>query len=172
MQRNDQWVGGAILIAIGLAFLIGQYLEDAGRFVVLAIGLVLLVAFAVDRRPGALIGGGIVTGVGVGVLGATMTEGDLAGASMLFSIGGGFAFVWLVGALLGFEETRTWPLIPAAVLIVLGAAVLAGPDATKVVGDLWPLGLIVLGIVVLLVGWRRHPMAGGPGTGPTQDGTS
>lgn len=171
MQRNDQWVGGAILIAIGLAFLAGQYVEDAGRFIVLAIGLGLLVVFAVTRNPGALIGGGIVSGVGVGVLGASVTDGDVAGAIVLFSIGGGFAFVWLVGTLLRFEETRLWPLIPAAILILIGAAVLAGPETSSAVEDLWPVGLIALGIIVLLAGMRRRPSIGGPGAGgPGQAG--
>ncbi len=104
MQRNE-WVGGAVLIVIGIALLIGQYVGDAGRFILLGIGLVLLVLFLVSRNPGALIGGGIVTGLGAGVLAASSLEDDPAGAAVLFGLGGGFVLVWLVGSFYRLEES-------------------------------------------------------------------
>ncbi|MFH0751641.1 MAG: hypothetical protein V2B17_07375, partial [Chloroflexota bacterium] len=114
MQRKDQWVGGAVLIAIGVALLLGQLVGETGQFVTLGIGLVLLVLFAVSRNPGTLIGGGIVTGIGAGVLVAANTEGDIAGAAVLFGLGFGFIGVWLIGTLLRIKEITFWPLIPGA----------------------------------------------------------
>jgi hypothetical protein len=164
MQRRDQWVGGAVLIAIGAGLLLGQVFEDSEQYVLLGIGIVLLVLFAVSRNPGTLIGGGIVTGLGAGVLVAANTEGDIAGAAVLFGLGLGFVGVWLVGTLMRLPETRIWPLIPGSILIAIGFVVLAGTDAARALEWLWPVLLIGIGIVVIggaLLGRGRGSGGGG-----------
>jgi hypothetical protein len=154
MQRRDQWVGGAVLIAIGAALLLGQLVGETGQFVLLGLGLVLLLLFAVSRNPGTLIGGGIVTGLGAGVLVAVNTEGDIAGAAVLFGLGLGFIGVWLVGTAMRVEGITFWPLIPGAILVVVGIVVLAGTEAAKTFELLWPILLIGLGVVVLIAALR------------------
>lgn len=166
MKRNDQWIVGAVLIAIGSALLVGQLVGQTGQFVLLGIGLVLLVLFAVTRNPGTLIGGGIVTGLGAGVLVAANTEGDIAGSAVLFGLGLGFIGVWLVGTLLKTGGITFWPLIPGTILVVVGAVVLAGSEAAKTFEVIWPAVLIGLGVIVLVAALRkRGPDAevGGPG---------
>jgi apolipoprotein N-acyltransferase len=165
MERRDQWVGGAVLIAIGGALLLGQLVGETEQFVLLGIGIVLLVLFAVSRNPGTLIGGGIVTGLGVGVLVAANTDGDVAGAAVLFGLGFGFAGVWLIGTLMRIKETSFWPLIPGAILVVVGSVVLAGSEKAKAFEALWPallIGLGVLAIIAALRGSRRDAAGGGP----------
>ena len=165
MERRDQWVGGAVLIAIGAGLLLGQVFGDAGQFILVGIGIVLLLLFAVSRNPGTLIGGGIVTGLGAGVLVAANTTGDIAGAAVLFGLGLGFVGVWLVGTLLRIPETKVWPLIPGAILLVIGIVVLAGPEAAEALEWLWPVALIGVGVVVIVaavLGRGRGP-GGGPG---------
>jgi hypothetical protein len=165
MQRRDQWVGGAVLIAIGAGLLLGQLVEDAEQFILLGIGLTLLVLFAVSRNPGALIGGGIVTGLGAGVLVAANTEGDIAGAAVMFGLGLGFIGVWLVGMLMRINETTIWPLIPGAILVVLGFVVLAGSETAQAFELLWPVALIAIGVVVLVAAVRgrgKDSSGGGP----------
>lgn len=162
MERRDQWVGGAVLIAIGVALLLGQLVGDAGQFILLGIGVVLLVLFAVSRSPGTLIGGGIVTGLGAGVLVAANTEGEIAGAAVLFGLGLGFVGVWLIGTLMRIPETKIWPLIPGAILVVVGFVTLGGPEAAEALELLWPLLLIGLGVVVIGAAFLRR--GGGPGT--------
>jgi hypothetical protein len=164
MQQRDQWVGGAVLIAIGGALLLGQLVGDAGQFILLGIGIVLLVLFAVSRNPGTLIGGGIVTGLGAGVLVAANTTGDIAGAAVLFGLGLGFVGVWLVGTLLRLPETRVWPLIPGAILVVIGVVVLAGPEAAEALELLWPIALIGVGAVVIVAAFMGR---GRGGSGPS-----
>jgi apolipoprotein N-acyltransferase len=164
MQRKDQWVGGAVLIAIGAALLLGQLVGETGQFVTLGIGLVLLVLFAVSRNPGTLIGGGIVTGIGAGVLVAANTEGDIAGAAVLFGLGFGFIGVWLIGTLMRVKEISFWPLIPGSILVVVGIVVLAGSEAAKTFELIWPALLIGLGVIVLIAAMR------GRGTGPAGGG--
>ena len=163
MKRNDQWIGGAVLIAIGAALLLGQLVGDTGQFVTLGIGLFLLVLFGVTRHPGALIGGGIVTGIGAGVLVAANTEGEIAGAAVLFGLGFGFIGVWLIGTLMRIPETKVWPLIPGAILVAVGIVVLAGSEAAEKLELLWPVLLIGLGVVVLVAALR------GRGKGPGGD---
>ena len=159
MRRNEGWVGGVVLIVIGAALLVGQVYGDAGRFVLLGIGLALLALYAVSRSPGALIGGGIVTGLGAGVLVASYLEGDPAGSAVLFGLGGGFVLVWLIGLVAGHEETRVWPLIPGTILILIGAGIYAQADP-KLMGMVWPVALIALGVVVILAALARRPSVG------------
>jgi hypothetical protein len=165
MQRRDQWVGGAVLIAIGAALLLGQLVGETGQFVLLGLGLVLLLLFAVSRNPGTLIGGGIVTGLGAGVLVAANTDGDIAGAAVMFGLGLGFIGVWLVGMLMRIKETTIWPLIPGAILVVLGFVVLAGSETAQAFELLWPVALIAIGVVVLVAAVRgrgKDSSDGGP----------
>jgi len=156
MQRKDQWVGGAVLVAIGVALLLGQIVGETEQFILLGIGLVLLILFAVSRNPGTLIGGGIVTGLGVGVLVAANTEGDVAGAAVLFGLGFGFLGVWLIGTFLRLKETAFWPLIPGGILVAIGVIVLAGAEAAQNLELLWPVLLIGLGVTVLVGALRKR----------------
>ena len=121
--------------------------------------------FAVSRNPGTLIGGGIVTGLGVGVVIAANTSGDIAGAAVLFGLGLGFVGVWLVGTLLRMQETRIWPLIPGVILIAIGIVVLAGPETAKALEPIWPIALIGFGVVVLVAAFRGRGK-GSSGSGP------
>lgn len=166
MQRRDQWVGGAVLIVIGAGILLGQLFGDAEQYILLGIGVLLLVLFAVSRNPGTLIGGGIVTGLGVGVVIAANTTGDIAGAAVLFGLGLGFAGVWLVGTLMRIPETTVWPLIPGAILVVIGFVVLAGPEMAETFEMLWPVLLIGIGVVVIGAAFlRRGGGSSGDGAG-------
>ncbi len=164
MQRRDQLVGGAVLIAIGAGLLLGQLVEGAELFVLPGLGIVLLVLFAVSRNPGTLIGGGILTGLGAGVLIAANTTGDIAGAAVLFGLGLGFVGVWLVGTLAGLPETRVWPLIPGAILVTLGFVVLAGTETAQRLEWLWPVLLIALGGVVIGGAFLGRGRGGGGGS--------
>ena len=162
-QRRDQLVGGVVLIAIGAAILLGQYFENAEQFILLGLGILLLVLFAVSRNPGTLIGGGIVTGLGAGVVIAANTQGDIAGAAVLFGLGLGFVGVWLVGTIMKIPDTRVWPLIPGAILAAVGFVVLAGSENVQLPEWLWPALIMGLGVVVILAALRG--LREGPGGG-------
>ncbi len=150
-SNRDSMVGGVVLIIIGAGLLIAQFVPDLGRYVVLVIGIGLLAIFAVNRTYGALVGGSIVTGVGVGVvLGATYT-GEMAGAAVLMSLGAGFLFIWLVSYLLRMKERHFWPLVPGTILFAIGGALATGGRATDLI-SYWPIILIVIG--VLVIGFR------------------
>jgi hypothetical protein len=164
MQRNDQWIGGAVLIVIGIALLLGQFTEDFGRFVLLGIGVTLLVIWLVTRNPGTLIGGGICTGLGLGIVIASVSTGNIAGAAVLFGLAGGFIGIGLVGHLLGVKEAEWWPFIPGAILAVVGVVVYAGPEAAETFELLWPIGLIALGGGLVVAALRTRGRSEEPPT--------
>lgn len=168
MEHRNQLVGGAVLIAIGVAVLLGQVFEDGEQYVLLGLGIVLLVIFALSRNPGTLIGGGIVTGLGVGVVIAASTTDDIAGAAVLFGLGLGFIGVWLVGLLFHLKETAFWPLVPGIILVIIGFVVLAGSESAEALQWIGPVLIIGLGVIVLIAAFRgrgKGPDDTGPGTG-------
>ena len=166
MSGNDKWVGGIVLIAIGGALLLGQVVDEFQQFVVLAIGLMLLALFAVTRNPGTLIGGSIVTGLGVGVAIAANTEGEPAGAAVLFGLAGGFLGLWIIGTLLHVKGVTFWPLIPGTIMVLIGGVVLAGAEVAQQYEMLWPIGLILIGIIVLVAARQQRGRHSAPTENP------
>lgn len=154
-RRNGPLIGGIVLVVIGAALLIAQFVPDLARYVVLAIGLGLLALFAATRAYGALVGGSITTGVGVGVALTSIFTGELAAAAVLLSIGGGFLFIWLVTYMMRMPEHHFWPLIPGAIMATIGGALAIGGIAVNVL-SYWPVVLIGLGIVLIVVAYSRR----------------
>jgi 1,4-dihydroxy-2-naphthoate octaprenyltransferase len=64
------------------------------------------------------------------------------------------------------EEINFWPLIPGAILIVVGFVVLAGTEAAESFELVWPILLIALGVVVLIAAVRGRGK-GSSGGGPS-----
>jgi hypothetical protein len=155
--RDGSWVGGAILIGIGFAFLAGQLIPHAGNFIVLAIGVTFLAAFVVTREYGFLVPGGIVTGVGTGVVIAAEMPGAEGGALFMLAIGSGFLAIWIIGLIFHVPENHPWPLVPGLILGGIGAASLAGTRYAEIGRLGWPIALIALGAALLLRAMVRRP---------------
>jgi hypothetical protein len=156
-HRDGSWVGGAILIGIGLAFLAGQLIPHAGDYIVVAIGLTFLAAFLVTREYGFLVPGGIVTGVGTGIVFASNLPGVEGGSLFMLSLGFGFIAIWVIGLVFRVRENHPWPLIPGLILGGIGAASLAGTRYSEIGRYGWPIALIALGAILLIRGWVRRP---------------
>jgi hypothetical protein len=157
MGADGRWVGGAVLIVIGLALLAGEAVPDIGRYATLVVGLALLTLFLVTRNPGALIGGSIVTGIGVGVVLQTAFP-ESSGGWVPLGLGFGFLGIWLIGALLRMPEARFWPLVPGGILVFVGLASMGGSIA-DLLRYAWPIVLIGIGLLVIVGGLRRQPPA-------------
>ena len=154
-RHNDPYVGGIVLIVIGAALLIAQVAPDLTRYVVVLIGIGLLALFLVTRAYGALIGGSIVTGVGVGIALAATYTGNLAAAGFLLSLAGGFLFIWLASYVFRVTERHPWPLIPAAILGSIGAVLAIGGNTANLL-TYWPVILIVVGVIVIAAAYLRR----------------
>jgi hypothetical protein len=124
-----------------------------------ALGLIFIVWGAVERSGGLLIPGGILTGIGLGVvllagpLGGVESEAN--GGIFFLSLAMGFLLISLLTAIFT-GKVQWWPVIPAAFLALFGAALLLGGaslEALALVGQGWPIILIIIGLYLLL--WRR-----------------
>jgi hypothetical protein len=154
---DGSWVGGVVLITIGVAFLLGQLLPNAGRFVPLLVGLSFLAVFLATRNYGFLVPGGIVTGVGVGIVMAMEDQGRVGGGLFLVSLGLGFIGIVILGALFRLRENHPWPLVPGGILCTIGLITLAGTRYGDVARYAWPIVLIGLGVLFVLRGVLRRP---------------
>jgi hypothetical protein len=167
MERkvNGGLIGGLILIFGGILALIGQFLPDVwgvtfGSFFLLGLGLAFLAAGILTREGGWFIPGGILSGLGTGVVlltspWAARLPGEEAGWFMV-AFAAGWVLIPIMTAIFA-EETHWWALIPAAIIGLVGAALLFGGvffDTLEWVGMLWPLILIIIGGSLL---WKsRH----------------
>jgi hypothetical protein len=159
-EKNDHFVGGVILIVIGLVALtlqVGDYF-GIGNIVLPVVGLALLGWGILARHAGPMIPGGIFTGIGVG---AMLTNGfanmgdEKTGGLFLIGFAGGWVLITILSALFT-DETHWWPLIPGGILAFVGLAISLGGAALnllQLLGNIWPAGLIVLGLIVI---WRQY----------------
>jgi hypothetical protein len=151
------------LIGIGILAFIGQYGGPLmGSFVLLVAGVLFLVAGCMGRRIGFLIPGGIMSGLGLGVALITgplaASSGETTGAVMLLSFALGWVLITPLSAVFA-DKLIWWPLIPAGVLGLVGAALLAGENGIRLLQALgwsWPLILIALGVYLII---RRNTPA-------------
>lgn len=151
---DGRWIGGLILIFIGAGLLANQYIPDIGRYAPLVVGLGLLIIFLVTRNAGALIGGAIVTGIGIGLLMDVQFPPSEGTSWIPLCLGLGFLGIWVFGGLLRMPEARFWPLIPGGILTFVGIAALGGLPS-QVGQYIWPIVLILIGLVAIASSLRR-----------------
>jgi hypothetical protein len=151
------WVGGAVLVVLGLFLLAQQFVTiNLGWWVLPAVALVCLVAGVATRKAGLLIPGSLLAGLSLGVGGVLypfQAAGEpTQGAYVLVTLAAGFAFITPLTALVT-GRAHWWALVPAAVLALVGGAVFAGEAglrALELAGKVWPLILVALGASLIL----------------------
>jgi hypothetical protein len=150
---------GIILIAVGVGAFAANVIPDAGALVLLVLGLALLMVFAMFRTYGALIPGGIMTGLGAGILAseAWTVSSEQQGGLVVGGLALGFLSIWAIGAISRVPEHHPWPLVPGGILAVVSIALLIGGTAIELL-VFWPIVLIAGGAVLLWRAWmtRRH----------------
>lgn len=154
---KPQWLGGALLIAIGVFLLVGQFVQAEwfGRLVLPVLGGLFLLVGLGTRQGGWLVPGGILTGLGVGTWLVTGPYAEAAetlqGAIVLLSFAAGWALITALSPIT--RRFMWWPLIPGGILALIGGALLMGGAGLTVLewaGKLWPLALIAGGVAALL----------------------
>jgi hypothetical protein len=161
-RGGRKWVGGVALIVIGAVLLLATMtnLGLLGELVLPVLGIVFLVWGIMTSHEGPMIPGGILTGLGVGVLLArevfTLSNMDEAG---LITLCLGLGFLLILPFTAFFTPRRHWwPTIPGSILVVVGIALFIGdsaPQVLDVLGRIWPVGLIIAGVVLLWQVLRR-----------------
>lgn len=156
--------GGLILVAIGLFFLVGRYInlgDNFGLLIMPALGAIFMIAGILKRDGGLMVPGGILSGIGVGILllqapfaqSANFEDGGL----FLLSLGTGFASIAVFSALFA-KETHWWSLIPASILWIIGLGVGFGGIFLRILelaGTYWPLILIGAGAFTIYQAMRE-----------------
>jgi hypothetical protein len=157
---RDLMLFAVILIAVGIGGLVLQVVQpstNVGGLIVLVIGLALLGAFAFTREYGYLIPGGIMTGLGAGIVASeslTLASDEGAAGVIVLGLGLGFLSIWVIGALVHVEQHHWWPLIPGGILAVVGAALIIGDQAVRLL-DYWGVVIVALGLFVLWRAWTQ-----------------
>lgn len=159
-KQKETRIAGIVLVAIGLFVLTMQLVNfDAhelfGFLILPGIGAILVLAGIFSHNAGAIIPGGILSGIGWGALAVHYLELSYAdsstGAAFLFVFALGWVSITVATALFT-AKTHWWPLIPAAA-VTLAGLIAIDPVAVEPYLDLlekvWPLALIVAGVVVL-----------------------
>jgi hypothetical protein len=151
-RRSGGIIGGAILIAIGLLALLEQFVHvNWGLYFLPLLALVFLTAGIIERRPGMLIPGGILAGIGAGAILVQSSlfhgVGDpVRGGLFMITFAAGWAVITGASYLIG--KLMLWPLIPAAIIGLFGVALLA--NIVPVFSYFWPVALIALGLFLIL----------------------
>jgi hypothetical protein len=136
MTMRDQRIG-FILLALGALLLLSNLNGgDTGWLWVAAISGVFLYAWRQQRQPGFAVPGGILAGVAAGIfLEQTLGINDF----WLFGLAGGF---YLVNVL--EPRVHRWALIPAGILALVGALVVASTRTWLIAVLLVVAGLLLL----------------------------
>jgi hypothetical protein len=161
--RHKQLAGPLVLIGLGALFLL-QQVFDFGWLVLPVLAASFLTLGIATRQAGWLIPGGILGGLSLGI---ALTEGPyrVVGAGseakaglFLLAFALGWVSIYLLSKLFT-RDPQTWALIPGGIMAVIGLAVLAdepGLQLLRLLGTLWPVGLIAAGVYLLYRERRRH----------------
>jgi hypothetical protein len=163
VPKNRKWVGGVALILVGALLLLATLTNSDwySQLLLPVLGVIFLSWGMMASRPGPIIPGGILTGLGVGIVLSQQVfhfTGLDEGGLITLSLGMGFLLIlplskWFT------PKWHWWPTIPGSILVVVGSALLIGNSALEVLtvlGKIWPVGLIVAGVILLWQFWRRR----------------
>ena len=151
---NFPWLG-VLLVLVGVGLLV-QYLVPgvgAGTLILLAIGLAFFAAWLIGRSWIAMVPGLLIL-----ALAAARLIDDLGiytgpGTTAL-CLAGAFGLIWLIGYSRG--QRGSWSLWGLAVFGLIGLVqaserIVGLPE----LGALWPIVVIVLGVLLLVAARRR-----------------
>ncbi|MCX6363635.1 MAG: hypothetical protein NTW58_05610 [Actinobacteria bacterium] len=137
---------GAVLVVVGAVLLGGRFSDVvAAGGPALWIGLGFLTWWAFSGNYGLLVPAGVLTGLGVGLM---LAHVEFYGNPVALGLGVGFLAMYALDALRSRSRSSWWPLVPGAVLVLVG--LLQNTSGWDSLGDLgWPLLLIVVGIIII-----------------------
>jgi hypothetical protein len=146
------WLGIFLVVFGGLLLLQLAFpaLQTAGSLFFLAVGVAFLVSWAVNRGVGSLYLGAIITALAApGLLAAAnVVSGSGVGTLCL-----GIAFLFIAVVRGASHGGWGWQLALGAILTAIGASSVFYPK----LGDLiWPITILVLGIIVLVRAMRQR----------------
>lgn len=153
-SRRNQIAAGAALVVIGLVVLALQRFSGPGRAVLLLLaGGAFIAAYLYSDVYGLLIPGGILSGLGLGLVGEW--QGLPVKDPNAVGLGIGFVSIYLIEW--GYRRrAHWWPLIPGGILTVSGLGVRFG-DLARVLRSWAPAVLVAVGVLLVVRAMRRGP---------------
>lgn len=154
MKHSRSTLAGVVLLVFGALLLIDRLtgISLFSTLFLLAVGLGLIATGVVNRMPGLTIPGGIVAGVGLGVFAVQLAAVPAVGRGGLFLVCLALGWLSIVPASRAAGEAQTWAYIPAFILGLIGAALLASASVPRIINVVvrwWPLALIIVGAMAL-----------------------
>jgi hypothetical protein len=158
-SRENWWalIPGFTLLSLGLLITLNRMLpggtgEWGGAILLGGIALSFLLIYIINRENWwAIIPGGVLLTLALIVTLSSFLGGFEVGG--LFFLGIGLTFA-LVAALPNPQGSMVWAWIPAGILMVMGLLVIlaAGP----LIGYVWPVALILVGLFLFYRGFARQ----------------
>jgi hypothetical protein len=154
--RSFPWLG-ILLVLVGVALLVQAAVPpntlSTGTVLLLAIGIALVAGWVFGGSWFAAIPGLLLIALGAAGLIRELHIYDGTGLTAL-SLAVAFLVIWLIG--LWRDRRSRWPLVAAAILGLIGAIQVLGQLRNiPELGVVWPVVIIVVGIVLLIVSRRR-----------------
>jgi hypothetical protein len=160
--RNFPWLG-ILLVLVGAALLLQAALPpsiniSAGTVLLFAIGAALIAGWLFAGSWFAAIPGLLLLAFAIGSLinelGIYASPGPKA-----LSLAVAFLLIWAIG--MARPRRSNWPLWAAAILGLIGVVQISGRlTAIPELGVLWPIVIIVVGILLLVSARRRTGRSG------------
>jgi hypothetical protein len=166
VEKYGRATTGIVLIVVGILALLASlgFGEIFGEAIPALVGVFFLILYAVGRANWALYPGAFTTPVGVVTfLAARGTNMELWWPLFVAAPGFGFLIIRLA------KPWNRWAIYPAAVLILLaGVFFTFSSHALRwlyvdFAGKLWPVLLILLGLMLILRSFRRGNSGGNRG---------
>lgn len=153
LKQMDQFRTGLILVGIGITALIFQSMEGGySALFMMGLGAGFLAFYRYGKKPGLLIPGCLIFGLGIGK-GAYLYVWGI-GNPFIFGLGIGFLLIYVVTKV-WTGESHWWPLVPG--FSFLGLDVLTKfRDLLYMVSQQWPLAVIVIGGYFLYVSHQAN----------------
>jgi hypothetical protein len=166
-QRRPGIAAGVLLVLFGVALLAVQFVPElrgwlgtsfGWSLIIVGIGAVLLLTGLLTWQPGLVTAGCIVAGIG-GILYWQNATGAWASWAYAWTLIPGFAGVGMIlaGVMQGdfWRSFRLglWQILTSAVLFLVFAAFLGGPN---LLGVYWPVLIIGLGVLMLFQSLLRR----------------
>ena len=162
MQNRDRtfpWIG-LLLVVVGAGLLIEYFVPQisATTLVLAAISAVFLAGWVMGRSLIALVPGLLIGALAVARLIEELHIYTGPGTTAL-AVAAAFLLIWLVAARAGTDKRGrprwTWALWAAGIFGLIGLVEVGGQlGSIPSLGAVWPLAIIVLGLIVVLGGRR------------------
>lgn len=155
---SNGWMVGLFLIIVGILALLFRTMDMQGQLFLAGLSALFLIWGLAARKTGLLIPGGILAGIATGaalIEGPYQTVTDPArGGIFLLAFAAGWVLISILSLYTeGIRKWAYWPLFPAAGLLLVGGALIAGEPGLKaleVAGQGWPIILIAIGAYLVL----------------------